>query len=64
MARYKKEGPDDKGNFKIRDTEMDRLVKDSGGRVIRRYEPVADEIIEKLEDKPFDGHFENREGDQ
>lgn len=61
MARYKKEGPDKKGNFRIRDTERDALVKDSSGRVIRRYEHVADEIMEKLEDKPFEGHYEQEE---
>lgn len=59
MARYEKEGPDKKGNFKIRDTERDALVKDSSGRVLRKYEVDADRVIEKLEDKPFEGVYED-----
>lgn len=57
MARYKKEGPDNKGNFKIRDTERDAYVKDGKDRVIKRYEKVADEIIDKLEDSPYEGQY-------
>lgn len=59
MARYQKEGPDKKGNYKIRDTERDALVKDSKGRVINRYEHVADDIMERLEKKPFEGIYED-----
>lgn len=59
MARYKKEGPDNKGNFRARDTERDALVKDNKGRVIRKYEPEIDEMIDKLEDKPFEGVYED-----
>lgn len=59
--RYKKEGPDDKGNFRIRDTERDALVKDGKGRVLRRHEHLADQTIEKLEDKPYEGIYEDEE---
>ncbi len=57
MARYEKEGPDKKGNFKIRDTQRDAYVKDSKDRVIRKYEADADRMIDKLEDKPFEGRY-------
>jgi len=57
--RYEKEGPDKKGNFRIRDTERDALVKDSKGRVIRQYEPNVDKIMGKLEDNPFEGVYED-----
>lgn len=59
MARYEKEGPDKKGNFRARDTERDALVKDGKGRVIRKYEPEIDEMIDKLEAKPFEGVYED-----
>ena len=59
MARYEKEGPDKKGNFKARDTQRDAYVKDGKGRVIRKCEGEIDEMIEKLEDKPFEGVYED-----
>lgn len=59
--RYQKEGPDKKGNFRIRDTERDALVKDGKGRVLRKYEVDADKVIEKLEDKPYEGIYEDEE---
>lgn len=59
MARYEKEGPDKKGNFRARDTERDALVKDSKGRVIRKYEGEIDDMIDKLEAKPFEGVYED-----
>lgn len=57
--RYEKEGPDKRGNFRIRDTERDAYVKDGKGRVLRRHEHLADETIEKLEKKPFEGIYED-----
>lgn len=57
--RYQKEGPDKKGNFRIRDTERDAVVKDGKGRAIRKYEPEIDGIIGKLEKKPFEGIYED-----
>lgn len=58
--RYEKEGPDEKGNFRIRDTERDAVVKDGKGRAIRKYEPEIDNIMEKLEEKPFEGIYEDK----
>jgi hypothetical protein len=57
--RYEKEGPDKKGNFRIRDTERDAIVKDGKGRAIRKYEPEIDDIMDKLEDKPYEGIYED-----
>jgi predicted transcriptional regulator len=59
LARYEKEGPDKKGNFRIRDTQRDAVVKDGKGRAIRKYEGEIDEIIDKLEEKPFEGIYED-----